>query len=395
MSRSLLRRALLAALVALTSVLSAPATFAQAVASASAEGLAPVIQPFVDSHGIAGAVVTVANRDKLLTLDVVGAADVATGQPMRPNTMFWIASQSKPITSTALMILVDEGKVNLDDPVEKYLPEFKGQMLEVKKAGGSKETELRPPKHPITVWNVLSHTSGLPFRSAAEVPTLDGLTLADAVKSYAQTPLTFEPDTKYAYSNAGINTAGRIIEVVSGLPFETFVDQRLFQPLGMTDTTFWPNEEQVARLAKSYKPNDDKTNLVEVKIGQLRYPLSDRTRHVMPAGGYFSTANDCVRLCQMVLNGGTFQGKRILSETAVKEMTRRQTAEGLNSYGLGWSVNGKNFGHGGAHATNMNVDTDRGLVTVFLIQAAGGFPTNGKECQGAFNRAVIERFGKK
>ncbi len=210
------------------------------------------MQPFVDKHTLAGAVTLVASKDKVLSLEAVGFADVEAGKPMRPDALFWIASQSKPITATALMMLVDEGKVKLDDPVEKYLPEFRNQWLAVYQDKDA--VLLKRPKQPITVRDVLSHTSGLPFRSAMEEPTLDGLPLRDAVKSYAMTPLKFEPGTKYEYSNAGINTAGRIIEVVSGMPYEDFLDKRLFGPLGMKDTTFWPNEEQLGRLAKSYRP---------------------------------------------------------------------------------------------------------------------------------------------
>src|SRR5262249_44292346 len=179
---------------------------------------------------------------------------------------------------------------------------------------------LRKPKQPVTVRHVLSHTSGMPFQSAMERPTLDVLPLRDAVRSYALTPLQSEPGTKYQYSNAGINTAGRIIEVVSGTAYEDFLDRRLFAPLGMKDTTVWPNEEQTARLAKAYRPNREKTGLEETTIGQLQYPLRDRKRYPMPGGGLFSTAQDVGRFCQMVLGGGVFKGKRILSEAAVKEM---------------------------------------------------------------------------
>ena len=193
--------------------------------------------------------------------------------------------------------------------------------------------------------------------------------------SYALTPLDFEPDTKYSYSNAGINTAGRIIEVVSGMPFETFVEERLFKPLGMKDTTFWPNEEQVSRLAKSYRPNAAKNDLEEFPIGQLLYPLSDRSRRFTRCqlGGYFSTAGDMGRFCQMLLNGGKLDGRRYLSENALKLMTSKQTGDALkDGYGFGWSTGGTSLlVHLAAHATNMNVDTQRGLVTVWLIQHAG------------------------
>jgi CubicO group peptidase (beta-lactamase class C family) len=198
--------------------------------------IAAKLQPFVESHALAGAVTLVASKEKILDEEAVGFADVAATKPMRKDTLFWIASESKPMTSAALMMLVDEGKVNVDDPVEKYLPEFKGQMLAMEQ--DADHAVLRKPTHPITVREVLSHTSGLPFSSPMEKPTLDGLRLRDAVASYAMAPLEFQPGAKYRYSNAGINTAGRIIEVVSGTPYERFMDERLFKPLGMRDRRF-------------------------------------------------------------------------------------------------------------------------------------------------------------
>lgn len=385
-------RSLLILMLLAVALLAPPFALSADAPSASSKGVATVLQPFVDRHALAGAVTLVADKDKVLSLEAVGFADVAAKKPMSTDAVFWIASQSKPITATALMILVDEGKVKLDDPVEKYLPEFRGQWLTVER--DNRHMLLKHPKHPITVRNVLSHTSGLPFASAMEQPTLDLLPLSVAVKSYAMTPLSFEPDSKWSYSNAGINTAGRIIEFVSGMPYETFLDKRLFEPLGMKDTTFWPSEEQLQRLAKSYRPNSDKSDLIEMKIGQLKYPLSDRTRQPMPGGGLFSTAADVARFCQMVLNGGTFHGKRYLSEKAVKTMTSKQTGEALkDGYGLGWSTHNGVFGHGGAHATNMTIDSHRGLITVFMVQHVG-FPKDGGKSHDAFQKAAQERFGK-
>jgi CubicO group peptidase (beta-lactamase class C family) len=369
----------------------APAVRADDATPPSSKSIVAALQPFVDNHTLAGAVTLVANRDKVLSLDAVGFADIAGKKPMRPDALFWIASQSKPITGAALMMLVDEGKVKLDDPVEKYLPEFKDLWLAVDQ--GKEYLFLKRPKQPVTVRHILSHTSGMPFSSAMEQPTLDHLPLRDAVRSYAMTPLRTEPGTNYQYSNAGINTAGRIIEVVSGMPYEEFLDKRLFAPLGMKDTTFWPSEEQVTRLAKAYRP--DKNDLAETTIGQLKYPLSDRSkRYPMPAGGLFSTAGDVCRFCQMVLNGGTFDGKRYLSEEAVKQMTSKQTGDAVKAgYGLGWSAGGDNYGHGGAFATNMNIDAKRGLITVWMVQHAG-FPGDGGKSQGAFRKAADEQFGK-
>ncbi len=352
-----------------------------------------VLQPFVDKHELAGAVALVADKDKLLSVEAVGFADIAGKSAMKPDALFWIASQSKAMTATAVMMLVDEGKIALDDPVEKYLPEFRGQMVMAEK--DNDHTLLRKPSHPITIREVLSHMSGLPFKSALEEPTLDGLPLAAAVRSYAMTPLQTEPGAHYQYSNAGINTAARILEVVSGMKYEVFMQQRLFAPLGMKDTTFWPTKKQAQRIAKSYRPDAAKTNLVEIRIDQLIYPLSDRVhRFPMPAGGLFSTAQDTALFCRMLLNGGELNGRRYLSEAAFKELTKRQTPPSVpESYGFGLAVGPDWFGHGGAFATNMEIRTRQGLVLIWMVQHAG-FTGEGAKAQGVFRNWALERFGK-
>jgi len=364
----------------------------QVPAGLSAADLASAVRPFVDRHELAGAVMLVASRDKVLDVETVGYADLEHNKPMPPDALFWIASQSKPMTATALMMLVDEGTVNVAEPVEKYLPEFKGLMLAVEHDG--QHVLLRKPAHPITVREILSHTSGLPFKSPMEEPTLDQLRLRDTVRSYTVVPLEFEPGTRYQYSNAGLNTAGRIIEVVSGIPYEQFMEQRLFKPLSMKDTTFRPSRSQLKRLAKSYKPGPGNSGLEETTVTQLQYPLNDRARQPMPAGGLFSTAQDVGRFCRMILNGGQLDGKRYLSQTAVEQMTQKQTGDAVKEgYGFGWSANGKTFGHGGAYATNMGIDAERGLITVWMVQHAG-FPGNGGQALDAFRQAARESFGK-
>ena len=370
-------------------IMAAPVRLA---AAESPKTVAAAVQQFVDNHTLAGAVMLVASSNRVLSLQAVGYMDIARKQPMRTDALFWIASQSKPMTATAVMMLVDEGKVNVDDPVEKYLPEFKGQWLKAEEDAG--HMLLKRPAHPITVKNVLSHTSGLPFSSPLEQPTLDLLPLAARVRSYAMLPLEFEPDSKYSYSNEGINTAGRIIEVVSGMPYQQFMEQRLFQPLGMKDTTFWPSSKQLRRLAKSYNANAAKTGLEETTITQLRYPLTDRTRQPMPAGGLFSTAADVARFCQMMLNRGELDGQRYLSEAAVSQMTTRQTPDTVKEkYGLGLTIGDGEFGHGGAYATNMTIDTQHGLVFVWMVQHAG-FPGDGAKSRDAFMQAAKTSFAR-
>lgn len=373
-------------------VSSAPLFLAAALLAAGP--VAPVLQPFVEKHELAGAVALVADKDKVLDIETVGFADIAAAKPMAADTLFWIASESKAMTAVAVLMLVDEGKLALDDPVEKYLPEFRGQMVVAEKDGA--HVLLRKPAHPITLREVLSHTSGLPFKSAVEEPTLDGLPLAAAVRTYALTPLQAEPGTRYQYSNAGINTAARVLEVVSKQKYEDFMQQRLFTPLGMKDTTFWPTAEQVDRLAKTYRPTKDKAGLEEAPLGQLLKPLTDRDhRFPMPAGGLFSTARDTARFCQMLLNQGEFGGRRYLSPAAWKELTTRQTAPTIKeSYGFGLTVGPDGFGHGGAHATNMDVRLKDGLVLVWMVQHAG-FPGEGGKAQGAFRQAAVAAYGQK
>ena len=362
--------------------------FAEAPSTSSS-----LLKTFVDKHELAGAVALVADKNKILSVEAIGFADIAAGKVMRQDNIFWIASQTKPMTAVAVMMLVDDGKISLDDPIEKYLPEFRGQMVVTEK--DNEHIVLRKPKHPITVRETLNHTSGLPFKSAIEEPTLDGLSLSSAVRSYAMTPLLSEPGAVYRYSNAGINTAARLIEVVGKVRYEDFMQQKLFDPLGMKDTTFWPNEAQSLRVAKSYRPDASKTNLAEFPISQLIYPLTDRGhRFPMPAGGLFSTAIDTSLFCRMLLNNGELDGKRYLSENAIRELSKRQTPPAIKeSYGLGFSVSPDSYGHGGAQATNMEIRAGKGLVLVWMVQH-GGFPGEGAKAQGAFRNWALDKFGK-
>ncbi|HEX4138703.1 MAG TPA: serine hydrolase domain-containing protein [Candidatus Methylacidiphilales bacterium] len=355
--------------------------------------LAAALQPFVDKNYIAGAVVLAATKDRVLECAAVGYADLAAKKPMTPDTLVWIASQTKPITATAFMMLVDEGKVSIDDPVEKYLPEFRNQKVIAYQ--DDDVTVLKKPQHPITVREILNHTAGLAFSSPIESPTLDRHALRDSVRSHAMLPLQFEPGTQYLYSNGGTNTAGRIIEVVSGEAYEDFMDQRLFHPLGMRDTTFWPSQEQLARTAKCYASNLEKTALIESRITQLAYPLSDHYRKPMPAGGLFSTAADCATFLQMILNGGVAGGRRYISEASISAMTRKQTAEGVpNEYGLGWGVENGKYGHGGACKTGMEVNPKLGLITVFLVQHNGELPNEeAGTIRAVFNAAAEKLLG--
>ena len=373
-----------------TRLMRTPVLFLSLLLSLGGFAADSILAPFVQREELAGAVALVTSKDKVLNVTTVGFADIEAKKPMQADSVFWIASQSKGITATAVMMLVDEGKLSLNDPVEKFLPEFKDQQV----AAGKDKTVARARS--ITIRDLLSHVSGLPFKSVEETPTLDGLPLAAAVKTYAKAPLATQPGTKYQYSNAGINTAARVLEVVSGMAYEDFMDKRLFGPLGMKDTTFWPNAEQVSRLAKTYKPDASKKKLTLGGLGQLQADLTDHAhRFPMPAGGLFSTAKDVSLFCRMLLNGGELDGRRYLSANALKELSSRQTPKELkDSYGLGLAVGPDFFGHGGAQATGMEVRTKDGLVIVWMVQHQG-FPGKGGQAQGEFKKWAVKEFGAK
>jgi len=405
-------------------VLLALASLARGAGADPADPIAPVLQSFVDKHIAAGVVALVENKDGVLALEKAGYASLSEKLPIRDDALFWIASMSKSLTGAGLMILVDEGKVSLDDPVEKYLPEFKGQMV----AGSDVNDAPHPPKHPITVREIMDHTSGLVLASDKTLKPTH--VLKDDVALYAAPPLRQEPGTKYEYNNCGINTGGRIIEVVSGLPYADFMQQRLFDPLGMKDTTCWPTEEQTARLAHSTRFTEDKTDLVEVKldanvparaieklsegvhvpaaiIGDMGFGISgDYGKHyAMPAGGYFSTAHDLGQFCRMLLRGGELDGKRYLSEKAVGALSANQTGDvkvsPQEAYGVGWSVKlndeegpaAGSFGHRGARRTAMWIDPKNGLAMVILVERFDMPGDQQKVMYGDFMKTAVQKFG--
>ena len=357
--------------------------------AAPAHDIGSALQPFVDRHELAGAVTLVATADQVLDLSAVGWADIADQRTMRADDLFWIASQSKPMAATTLMMLVDEGKVRLDDPVTKYLPEFKEQWLVAERDDA--HVLLKKPQHPIVLSNLLNHTSGMLSKPPAAQPTLDLLPLDARMHVYVMSPLQFEPGAKHLYANAGINTAARIVEVVSGLPYERFLAGRLLDPLGMKDTTFRPTARQLQRLAKAYKPNATGTALEETPSPQLRYPLNDPTRCIQPAGGLLSTAGDLLNFYRMLLNEGVFNGRRILSAQAVRQMTTKQTGLLPQQYGFGFDTRAGKFGHGGTFGTTSSADRERGLITIFMIQYAGS-AKDLPRFTSAFRKAVAEKF---
>ncbi len=348
------------------------------------QAIEPALTKFIQEGTLSGAVTLVADAKENLSLKAFGFSDIANKKNMKTDDLFWIASMTKPITAVAVLMLQDESKLNVEDPVEKYLPEFKKLWMIKEQSADSRH--LIPAPRPITIHDLLTHTSGLGDVSS---PRFDA-SLAELVMAYSQQPLKFHPGSKWEYCNSGINTLGRLVEVVSGLSYSEFVQQRILTPLGMRDTTFWPTPNQAKRIAKSYKPTKDGNGLEEVDIYFVKGGLSDRRRTAVPAGGLFSTAQDMASFYQMMLNGGSFQGRRILAENTVNALTRTQTGtiktgfvDGM-SWGFGFQVvkhpegvtsmlSEGSFGHGGAYATQSWADPVRQRIMILMIQRAG-FP---------------------
>jgi CubicO group peptidase (beta-lactamase class C family) len=368
--------------------------------------LQPKLQEFVDKNVVAGAVVAVGTHRGLELVEVAGYQNLSQKLPMRSDAMFRIASMTKPVTALAIMILVDEGKVSIDDPVEKHLPEFKGQMILTASDKETGAVTLKKPSRPITIRDLLTHTSGLPGGfpdGIADLYFKRQLTLGEAVAISSQRPLDFEPGTRWSYCNAGIDTLGRIVEVVSKSSYEDFLQNRIFEPLGMWDTTFYPTDNQLTRLAGLY-------DIKEGKLHDVGFQLLGPTKsakHPIPAGGLYSTVEDLGRLYQVMLLRGAIGELRIVSEKSVAEMTKDQVP-GLTAgftpnigMGLGWQVtrqpNGVHamlssgtFGHGGAFGTQGWIDPEKDLFVILLIQRIGIANADASDIRREVQQLVVD-----
>ncbi len=394
--------------LALAPLIPAPALRAEKPSSpataAAPSPMAAALQTSVDQKQLAGAVALVWSGDRLVSHDAVGLADLESGRPMAKDSLFWIASMTKPITALGVLMLVEEGKLALEDPVEKYLPEFRGQRLLKEKT--DTQTVLVKPARPVTLKDLLTHTSGLTGKGPLDDEALDVLSLKEAVLTYGLTPLQFEPGSKWAYCNPGINVLGRLIEVASGEEYSRFLTKRLFKPLGMKDTTFWPGAGDLKkRLATSYKLTADGAALEPAPIKYLTPPYSSKKRTPLAAGGLFSTAGDLLNLYRMLLNDGEWQGKRYLSTDSLRLMTQNHTGdlkagftEGMGM-GLGFQVvvtptgvtstlSPGTYGHGGAHGTQGWIDPVKKTIHILLIQRAGLSNGDASPMRQAFHQAA-------
>ena len=379
------------------------------------ERIGGMIQRAIDTKQISGAVTVVARRGRIAHFEAHGLMDIEANAPMRKDTIFPIASMTKPVTAVAILMLVEEGKVRLSDPVSRFVPEFKDTKVAMPRsdaAGEEGSIYTVPAKREVTVHDLITHTSGLGSGGAAGAATahiaprdLTG-TVADWVAALGAAPLDFQPGTRWAYSGlAGIDTLGRIVEVASGLTFDEFLRRRIFEPLGMKDTAFNVPEDEKQRVVTLYSRTPDGLELRQVPAW-----VATTTLHG-GGGGLWSTAEDYLQFAQMLVNGGELNGTRLLGSRTVDLMASNHVG---NLYEKAGSVGGGpgkgfglavdvvldgvaargdhrstgSFGWGGAFGTTYWVDPKEDLTAVLMVQTPGG-PLRA-DFQNAVMQAIVD-----
>ena len=361
-------------------------------AGLDAERLARIpqrMQEFVDAGDVAGVVTLVARRGHVAAVDAVGYTDIETKQAMTAENIFQIHSMTKPIIAFGVLMLAEEGLLSINDPVEKHLPEFRGQR--VIQHQEDDRLVLGKPRRPISIRDLLTHTSGMPLNPPEGIKELQGdlhKTLNESVLIFSQQPLLFEPGTAWQYSNTGMAAAARILEVLSGMPFEVFLEKRIFEPLGMVDTYVYPPKEKFHRMPTAYIRIDGKpVKYTADPLGEGKMKFREGAKYPLPEGALYSTAADLYRFYQLMLNGGELDGVRLLSPATIDVMTASHTGDipvrpGVGR-GLGWQVvTGREgqgemgsigtYGHGGRYGTYCFLDPSKELIGIFLIHREGG-----------------------
>ena len=360
--------------------------------------IATSVQHSIDEKRIAGAVTLVARRGQVAWLKAQGSMDREAGKAMRPDTMFRICSMTKPITSVAVMMLYEEGHFLLDDPVSKYLPEFKSPKVLVKPVSGTPYTI--PATREITIRDLLRHTSGLTYQWNADLGPMyesanvvHGMTPFDGtnetnVKRLAALPLLFNPGERFEYSLAS-DVLGRLVEIVSGKSLDEFFRTHIFEPLGMKDTYFYPPQAKLERLAAAYTYYPDKglnrfpdTPIREgSSIYSADYPYNGPKKLFSGGAGLVSTAADYLRFCQMMLDEGKVGNTRLLSRKSVELMTHDQLGKisPERGFGLGFGVDGVKtpasdlgspgeYAWGGMFYTAFSIDPKEQMIVIFMGQ---------------------------
>jgi CubicO group peptidase (beta-lactamase class C family) len=407
-------RVVLMWMLAMAALLTPAGAFAQELPTAKPESvglsserldrISTAVQRNIDDKRIAGAVTLVMRHGRVAWFKPQGMMDREAAKPMRADAMFRICSMTKPITSVAVMMLYEQGYFLLDDPISKYLPEFRNPKVLVKPASG--DPYSIPASREITIRDLLRHTSGLtydwnttlgPMYRAANVGggllQYDG-TIEDSVKRLAGLPLLFNPGERWEYS-LGVDVLGRLVEVVSGKPLDEFFRVRIFEPLGMKDTYFYPPDNKLDRLAAAYTYYPEKglnrfpdTPITEGSfIYSADYPYHGPKKLFAGGAGLVSTAADYARFCEMLLEDGKAGDTRLLSRKSIELMTHDQLGKisADQGFGLGFGVEGVKaplkelgspgeFDWGGFFYTGFTVDPKEQMIVIFMAQL---HPTGG------------------
>ena len=338
----------------------------------------PAVVPFVERGQIPGLVSILVNGDREV-VESVGWADAEKHIPMSPDRTYMICSQTKGVCGVAMAMLIEEGKVRLDDPVERYLPKFGSMFVNERMKDGSRR--LRKAVRKMTLRHLLTHTSGLPFESPSkDALGATGVPLSVQAAEAAVQPLRDDPGARFAYSNWGMDVAARVVEVVSGKGFDVFLQERVFGPLGMDDTTFNPTDEQLSRAMRLYRVAPGKPCARIADTPMLPVPRNGPTVHPGAGAGLWTTPADFARFYKMLLNRGVGEnGVRVLREQTVRELLEKsqipEGAEAKKGYSLGFHVDGRGwYGHGGAYHTNCRINPDRRLLKLLAQQLEGDEP---------------------
>ena len=334
---------------------------------------AEAVKPYIESGELPG-IINIFYKNGVQETVCAGWADVDKKIPMTLDKMFMQCSQTKGFCGVTIAILVEEGKISLDDPVSKYLPEFKNLKVAVKDKKGRKS--VVPAKNELTIRMVMNHTGGFAF----EIPTKykkgwPGLSLRETAKEAASIPLLFEPGTKTKYSNTGIDIGAAVIEVVSGQPWDKFIKERVFDKLGMKDSTFNPTDEQLARSISMYDVQNGKKAKYRAFNVWMPLPHNGKDVHPSAGAGLWTTTNDQLKFYKMLMNLGVGDnGVRILKEETVKSLLATSTRpEKLGNYSLGLYADFKTgtMGHGGAWGTSANVNWKKKVLRLKVVQICG------------------------
>ncbi|MBM4203560.1 MAG: beta-lactamase family protein [Gammaproteobacteria bacterium] len=354
--------------------------------------ITPVMQGYIDRKLVPGVITAVVRRGKLVHLEVQGAMDAESGVPMREDAIFRIASMTKPITSVALMMLWEEGRFQLSDPVSKFLPEFASPTVSTTRDASGKTGELIPVERPITIRDMLTHTAGLANNYIGntafyqETMQPQGAEKLDSyIRRLAALPLNYQPGTAWEYSGA-TDVVGRLVEVISGQPLDVFLRERIFKPLQMPDTHFWLDESHAPRLTTQYKPGEDLTIVRDDPGGAASRWITGPKTLFRGAGGLASTTRDYLRFHLMMLNEGVLDGVRLLAPGTVELMTRNHTGDLKlwlagpgTGFGLGYGVvldrgaaatplSEGAYYWGGAYCTLSWVDPEEELIGIVMTQ---------------------------